>query len=156
MKIELDNLEQFSVSLDDYFAKWLFVNQDESLPSLEFQDQIFALTKEAANFLWNYESTIGINCSSKYFKEISTFDSSRVDQQLIKKYLYNLRIPFSNRVFIAMQPDMGFVMTWKMVIKYSDKIFWANDQTVWDRTLDWKLEYNHDGEFTFGRQRLFF
>jgi hypothetical protein len=69
--------------------------------------------------------------------------------------LYNLGIPFGQKVFISQNPDIGFVLTWKMVIKYSHRLFWANDQTVWDKTMNWKLEFHHDGEFTFGKDLIY-
>jgi hypothetical protein len=118
MKITLDNIEQFSVSLDDYIAKWIFTDEIGELASDEHKDQIFPLTEQAAKFLWDFDLQLGIHCTEKYFKTITTFDSSSADQTTIKKYLYNLGIPFSQKVFIAMQPHLGFVLTWKMVIKY--------------------------------------
>lgn len=155
MKIDLENIEQSSISLKEFDRKWLFTDEDGNLASKEHQDQIFILTKEASIFLWDVESEYGILSSEKYFKNISNFDSSFSDNKEIKKYLYNLGVPFDHKVFISMQPTSGFVLTWKMVIKYSHRIFWANDQTVWDKTLNWKLEFHHDGEFTFGKDYIF-
>lgn len=155
MKVSLDNIEAFKIPLDDYISKWLFTDENDQLASKEHQDQIFPLTEEAANFLWEYEGRIRVFSSEKYFKHISTFDSSASTQQEIKKYLYNLGIPFSQKVFISQQPNAGFVLTWKMVIKYAHNLFWANDQTVWDRTWNWKLEFHHDGVFTFGKDLIY-
>ena len=155
MTLSLDNLEEFQVPLDEYIAKWIFTDENDQLASKEHQDQIFALTKEASNFLWDFEMKLGIGCSDRYYKSVSTFNSEFSDQQTIKKYLYNLGIPFSQKVFIAQQPDTGFVLTWKMVIKYSHRLFWAYDQPVWDKTLNWKLEFHHDGEFTFGKDLIY-
>lgn len=155
MKITLDNIEQFSVPLDDYIANWIFTEENEQLASDEHKDQIFPLTEQAAKFLWEFDMQLGIECSAKYFKTITTFDSSSIDQATIKKYLYNLGIPFSQKVFIAMQPHLGFVLTWKMVIKYSHNLFFADDQVVRDRTLNWALQFHHDGEFTFGKDNIF-
>jgi hypothetical protein len=155
MTISLDNIEEFKVPLEAYIAKWIFTDENDQLASNEHQDQISLLTKEASKFLWEYESMLGIICSSKYFKSITTFNSEYSDQQAIKKYLFNLGIPFSQKVFIAQDPDAAFVLTWKMVIKYSHRLFWANDQTVWDKTLNWKLEFHHDGEFTFGEDLIY-
>ncbi|MEO9477104.1 MAG: hypothetical protein ABJG41_16280 [Cyclobacteriaceae bacterium] len=155
MTISLDNIEEFGLPLDEYIAKWIFTDENDQLASKEHQDQIFPLTKEAANFLWDYEMKHGIESSDKYYKTVSTFNSEFSDQQTIKKYLYNLGIPFSQKVFIAQQPDTGFVLTWKMVIKYSHNLFFAHDQTVWDKTLNWKLEFHHDGEFTFGKDLIY-
>lgn len=151
----LDSLENYSVPLEASIFNWYFMDEEKQLPAKEHQDQIFSLTKEAAQFLWDYEMKLGLQCSAKYFKTIEVFDSRFVDQQGIKKYLYELGIPFDQKVFIAMQPDTGFVMTWKMVIKYAHTIFFGNDQVIWDKTLNWRLEFHHDGDFTFGRDLIY-
>lgn len=153
--ISLDNIEEFSVPLDDYSAKWIFTDERGELASDEHKDQIFALTNEAAKFLWDFDMQLGVQCTEKYFKTISTFDSGSVDQPGIKQYLYNLGIPFSHKVFIAMQPSLGFILTWKMVIKYSHTLFFAYDQIVRDRTLNWALQFHHDGIFTFAKDNIF-
>lgn len=155
MTVSLDNIEEFTVPFHDYISKWIFTDENYQLASMEHQDQIFPLTKEAAKFLWDYEMKIGIQSSDKYYKTVKTFNSEFLEQQTIKKYLFNLGIPFSQKVFIAQQPNIAFVLTWKMVIKYSHKIFCANDQTVWDKTLNWKLEFHHDGNFTFGKDLIY-
>lgn len=155
MKITLQNIEHFSVPLDDYIAKWIFTNENGQLASDEHRDQLFPLTEEAAKFLWDYEMQLGLECSEKYFKTISTFDSSLADQTTIKKYLYNLGIPFSQKVFISMQPTLGFVITWKMVIKYAHNLFFGFDLVVRDRTLNWALQFNHNNIFTFGKNLIF-
>ena len=155
MNISLENIEDFNVPLDNYISKWIFTDENNNLASQEHQDQIFPLTKEAANFLWKYEMNIGISSSEKYYKTVTTFNSNFSNQETIKKYLYSLGIPFKQKVYILMQPDTAFILTWKMVIKYSHRLFFANDQAVWDKTLNWKLEFHHDGEFTFGKDLIF-
>ncbi|MEM6877329.1 MAG: hypothetical protein AAF544_02125, partial [Bacteroidota bacterium] len=40
-------------------------------------------------------------------------------------------------------------------IKKSENIFHANDQIVWDNTLNWALYYHHDGELLFGYNRIY-
>lgn len=150
-KITLDELELHSVPLTDHISNWFFIDMNGQPASPEHQDQIWALTPEAAKFLWDYESSIRFLCSDKYFREISVWNGGLATYQEIKKYLFNLGIPFSQRVFLAIQPDCGFVVTWKMVIKYAHTIFWANDMSVFDRTSNWRLEFHHDGEFTFGK-----
>jgi len=154
MKISLENIEQFSVPMEDYISNWIFTDENENPASNEHKDQIFPLNKEAAKYLWDYDMNLGIDCSEKFFKTISTFDSSTKDRLAIKKYLYNLGIPFDQRVFIAMQPDTGFILTWKMVIKYSHNLFFAYDQVVRDNSLNWELDFHHNGLFTFGKDRI--
>ena len=98
----------------------------------------------------DFEHKIGIKCSPKFYNNITTFISDKTTPREIKKFLYNLGIPFSQKVFISVQPYCGFSLTWKMVIKYSNSLF--NDyQQVWDKTLNWKLECNDYGEFIFGK-----
>lgn len=146
----LDTLEKHAISLQNFPAKWLFTDKDECLPSVEHQEQIILLSIEAANFLWDMERKLGVDTVAQWFLKISTHDSSASDEKQLKKYLYSLGIPFSQKVFMAIQPDTAMILTWKMVIKYSDRLFHANDQTVWDRSMNWKLTYHHDGLFTFG------
>lgn len=119
----ITDLENYSVPLEASIYNWYFLDDAKQLPSQEYQDQFFSLTKEAANFLWDYERKLSIECSAKFFKTVEVYDCRWDNNQVIKKYLYNLGIPFDQKVFISMQPDTGFVLTWKMVIKYSDKIF---------------------------------
>jgi hypothetical protein len=155
MKITLENIEQFSVPLEEYGPRWLFTDEERQLASTEHQDQIFPLKEEAAQFLWNYEHLLGLESSDRFFKTVSVFNSELADQQTISKYLYNLGIAFDHKVFIADQPKTGFVLTWKMVIKYAHRLFWAKDQIVWDKTLNWRLEFHHDGEFRFGKDLIY-
>lgn len=155
MEITLDNIEQFSVPLDDYFAKWIFTDEHNKLASDEHKDQIFALNEKAAKFLWDFDMQLGIDFTEKYFKKITTFDSSCVDHTAIKKYLYNLGIPFERKVFMATQPNLGYILTWKMVIKYSHNLFFAYDQVIRDRTMNWALQFDHNDLFTFGKDYIY-
>jgi hypothetical protein len=154
VKMTLDNLELFAVPLENYIAKWIFKDQDGVPASPEHSDQIFALSNDAAEFLWKHETQLHVACTEKYFKNIATFDSNGKDQKAIKKYLFDLGVPFSQKVFIAMQPHIGFVLTWKMAIKYSHNIF-RYDQRIYDKSSNWMLEYHHDGVFKFGRDFIF-
>lgn len=155
MSVSLENIEEFSVPLEEYGPRWFFTDENRELATQEHRDQICPLTKEAAQFLWDYERSLDIDCSPRFFKTVSVYNSAFADQQAIKKYLYNLGIPFSQKVFIAYQPGTGFVLTWKMVVKYAHRLFWANDQIVWDKTLNWRLEFHHDGEFRFGKDLIY-
>jgi len=151
MLIDLDNIVQFSIPMDEFKGNWLFTDENNIPASEEHQDQIRILTTEAAEFLWNFEMSSVLVCSEENYKDITVFDSQYSNQKKIKIYLYDLGIPFKQKVFMPMQPHTGFVLTWKMVIKYAHTLFSASDQAVWDKTLNWKLEYHHDGEFAFGK-----
>lgn len=155
MKLSLDNIKDFAVPLDLSIIGQFFTDEDNLIPTDEHKDQIFLFKKDASRFLWDFEhKVLGIEANPEFYKTVSTYDSNNKERAEIKKYLYNLEIPFKNWVFIAEQPYLGFLLTWKMVVKYSSGIF-NEDQTVWDKTLNWKLEYHHDGIFTFGKDLIY-
>ncbi|MCR6639724.1 MAG: hypothetical protein NVV82_12265 [Sporocytophaga sp.] len=137
----------------------MFLDNETSSISDEHKDQIFALNSQAANFLWNVESQFKIFgkefFQGEFFQDNIKWNSEDKSDQEIKKWLYNLSIPFSNKVFVSIQPAWGFIMTWKMVIKNHDGLFRANDQTIWDKTLNWGLAYDHNDEFYFGKNRIY-
>lgn len=156
--ITLDNIEQYNVPLEEHSLKWMFEDSEKKTISEEHKDQIFALSPEAAQLLWNMESLFKIFgkdfFEKKYFKENEKFISSGKSDKESKKWLYNLGIPFSHKVFVSIQPQWGFVMTWKMVIKNFEALFFGNDQTIWDKTLNWGLAYDHNDVFYFGKNRI--
>ena len=154
MNISLENIEKFKVPLKEYISNWIFKDEHNQLASDTHQDQIFPLSKEASNFLWNYAMNLGLEVSEKYFKSITKFNSEFADQQAIKKYLFNLGIPFDQKVLIAQQPDTAFVLTWKMVIKYAHNMFFG-DQVIRDKAHNWQLEFHHDGQFSFGKDLIY-
>ncbi|MBN1968073.1 hypothetical protein JXM83_05435 [Candidatus Woesearchaeota archaeon] len=155
MKIDLENIGQFTIPLCDYKGNWIFRDENDKLASKEHQDQIMILNKDASKYLWDFEMGLNIDCSEKYFNQLSIFDCDYKNEKQIKKHLYNIGIPFGQLVFISMQPNLGFLLTWKMVIKYSHNLFSGCDQSVWDKTLNWRLEYHHDGLFTYGKDYIF-
>ncbi len=155
MKLGLDNIIQFSSPLDSNTINQFFVDADGMTPTKEHQGQIFVFKDEASKFLWDFEHKIArLEASPQFYKTITSFNSSGISVSDMKKYLYNLSIPFGNFVFISEQPHLGFMLTWKMVIKYCSGLFFDDYQQVWDKTLNWKLEYNH-GQFTFGKDLIF-
>ena len=152
MKPTLLTLENFTVPFSGHLQNWIFEDEEGNPAPVTHQDQIFLLDKEGARFLWDFEMMSEIVCTEEYFKTVSIFDSSTSDQQVIKKYLFNLGISFNQRVFISVQPDTGFVLTWKMVVKYAHNLFFGHDLYVYDQTFNWLLEFNHNDYFKFGRK----
>lgn len=155
MTISLDNIEEFKIPLENYSAIGIFKDENGNLAGKEHQDQISPLNPNAAKFLWDYEMKLGIKSTEKYYKNVSKFKTEFIDQEKIKKYLYNLGIPFDQKVFIVTQPEIAVVLTWKMLIKYAHNLFYAYDQTVWDKSLNWKLTFDDKGEFTFGKDLIY-
>lgn len=156
-EITLENLEGFCVPLESHPLKWKFEDEDGFI-SDEYKDQIIPLHPKAAQFLWNFESTqrqLGnIPKMQLHYKKTSEFYIGTSSNQDVKKWLYNLGIPFDQKVFWRDQPEWGFILTWKMIIKFSEDLFFGSDVVLWDRSLNWCLNYHHDDKFYFGRDRI--
>ncbi len=157
--ISFENIEQHSVPLHEHPMKWLFDDKNNLAPSAEHRDQVIALDPAAAKFLWNFERDMKISTFypdvQKYFRDVEEFSFGENMESEVKKWLYHRGIPFSNKVFLSIQPDSAFILTWKMVIHYSADLFFGNDLVVWDRTINWGLYYDHNDLFTFGRNRIY-
>jgi len=106
-------------------------------------------------FLWEFERTQkylnSISNIKKHFNEFNEFSFG--ENQQVKKWLYERGIPFDSKVFWVTQPEWGLILTWKMLIKFSDRIFFATDEIIWDKTLNWCLIYDHNDIFYFGKNR---
>ncbi|WP_306643937.1 hypothetical protein [Sanyastnella coralliicola] len=156
-EITLDNVAQFSVPLESHPLRWKFEDESGHI-SEEFSDQIIALNSEAAKFMWQFEGSqlqLGnIPKMAHHYKKISQLNCASASNTEVKKWLFNLGIPFDQKVFWIDQPQCGFILTWKMVIKFSDDIFFAEDVVIWDRTLNWCLNYFHHDLFCFGKDRI--
>lgn len=157
--LSIEKLEEHSSDLNDHPMKWLFESKEDRVTTEEHKDQIFALTQDAANYLWEYEKKMDIGKFypevNKYFQEVKIYTNEDQNEKALKKWLYNLGIPFKTKVFIPIQPEFGFVLTWKMVIKYCSKIFFGYDLIIWDKTLNWGLYYHHDEIFHYGTNRIY-
>ncbi|MEP5943914.1 MAG: hypothetical protein ABJ356_05090, partial [Balneola sp.] len=92
----------------------------------------------------------------KYFKNIDEFRVTKNCDSAIKKWLYNNGIPFSKYVFIDCdRSGQSVMLTWKMVIKYWEGIFFADDIVIFDSSLQWGLFYYHESEVYFGTDVIF-
>jgi len=157
-KITLENIHTFSIPLEKHPLKETFMGSENKI-SDEFEDQIIALTSEASKYLWNFKNTQrylnSISGIEKYFNENSKPLIGQNDSQKVKKWLYDRGIPFDQKVFGITQLEMGLILSWKMLIKFSGEIFFGNDEIIWDKTLNWVLAFHHDDVFYFGRNRNF-
>lgn len=158
-KITLENLSEFSIPLYNHPLKWKFENEEEKELSDEFKDQIIALNTEASKFLWNFESTQRFLNSrdglEKYFNEYSKCSYKEDESKIVKKWIYKRGISFDQKVFWAHQPDTAFILTWKMVIKFYENLFFASDEIIWDETLNWVLISDHNDIIYFLKNRIF-
>lgn len=155
MNLDLENITSLSVPLTSAIINEFFTDDNNLTPTEEHKDQILMFHDLASKYLWDFEhKAVRVEAKTKFYKTVTTFNSNGKSTSEIKKYLYNLEIPFSNWVFFAEQPHLGFMLTWKMVIKYCNGIFFDDYQQIWDKTLNWKLEYNH-GQFTFAKDIIY-
>ncbi|MDO1451297.1 hypothetical protein Q0590_33795 [Rhodocytophaga aerolata] len=158
-KISLENIERFTIPLEEHPLKWMFLDEEQNNHLREeYKAQIFPLDEEASVYLWNAQVQFKIFSeeffTQQFFQHNESFYIGDKTDKEIKKWLYQRGIPFSQKVFIAFQPSTGFVLTWKMVIKFWDGLFFS-DQAVWDRTLNWGFVADHNDVFLFGRNRVY-
>ncbi len=135
--------------------------------SREHSDQIHYLNHEGTVFIrhWMYDTKMfssmvhlgGMPFNEQYFNSIEhyhiprNYDTPGEFEQIVKKWLFKREIPFAKYVFFnSVESKHVLMMTWKMVIKFWDKIFWAEDVIVVDSSLTWSLFFNHHDEFYFG------
>ena len=93
------------------------------------------------------------------FKTVEEFDrfyGIQASKQDLKKWLFNKGIAFHTWIFVLMaanEPPM--LMTWKMMLKYVEYIFFGDDVMVFDKTLNWCLVYFHENQMFFGKDKVF-
>jgi len=145
--------------INQHSLKWKFADDNGDLPSQEFLDQIIPLSTEASNYVWNFEMSqkyLGSKfLDNGYFKDGEEYDFRGKTDKEVKKWLYKRGIPFDGKVFWITHPSCGFVLTWKMLIKFWEDIFTGSDEIVWDKTLNWTLAYNHNEVFYFSKNRVY-
>jgi hypothetical protein len=133
-KLTLENIEHFTIPLEEHPMQWIFLDKEQNnYLSDEYKAQIFPLNEDASLYLWNAQAQFKIFnkefFNEEYFQDNECFFIGDKSVKEIKKWLYQRRIPFSQRVFMAFQPQTGLVLTWKMVIKFWDDLFFS-DQMV--------------------------
>ena len=155
--ISFENLKENSV---DFPNVWTFLWSPEEAQKIpeEHKDQIFFLNEKASGFISEYfeSSKISDNwvepINKHYFQNIQKFKPNTAED--LKKWLFNRKIPFDNFVFLNLDRSNHIVMlTWKMVIKYTEGIFFSEDVFIFDKSLNWCLFFSHDDEFTFGSEK---
>lgn len=158
-----ENMSQFW--LEDFPNNWTFLWSPEEAQNIpqEHKEQIHFIDKEGTIFFnkWINSSRIysGLAfspCNREYFKTIEQFTITWNCEKKIKKWLYSKGIPFSKWVFIDYDRSGKTVMlTWKMVIKYWEGLFFADDLIIVDSSLQWGLFYFHESELFFGKDVIF-
>jgi len=155
--ISLDKIKDHLVPIDQHIRRWMFEDDNGHLAD-EFKDQIWGLTSTASEDLWEYEHNTRIFNDypnlTKFFKTVETINISTKSNSEIKQWLHERGVKYSTNVFNIQQPNAGFMLTWKMVIKHHEMLF-SSDTTIWDLSLNWGLACHHDGLCIFGRDRIY-
>lgn len=155
--IDIENIKQYEIERPNTWTIFGDPEDFDKMP-IEHKDQIIFLGKEADKYLdkfMNAAKLVDVNDDpfrKNNFKNVSKYYITE-DEQALKKWLYNLEIPFKTNVFLC--EDSFIYTTWKMVVKYSPNIFFRNDVIVFDKTLNWCLFYFHHDVLFFGRGNIY-
>ena len=160
--INFDNIKTYSIDFPNTWS-FLWSPQEASEIPQEHKDQIFFLNDEAGEFVRNYINSSKMVTgplwkpfNERYFKIIHEFEVIENCEKEIKKWLYNKSIPFDKFVYIEGDRSGQIVMlTWKMVIKYWEGLFFANDLIIFDETLNWGLFYFHEDRLYYGTDKIY-
>lgn len=158
--ITLDNVEDYAVPISEHPLKWMFESSTGVCASPEVRKQVIPLQKEAAKFLLDFQNTqkhiyTEICKESNFAKDELTFCCKKRSNEAIQKWLRSLNIPLDRKVFWVNQLNVAFVMTWRMVITYSDVLFFGTDEVLWDKTMNWQLSFSADEEFHFSNNMMY-
>lgn len=152
----------------EFPKKWTFLwspEEAEQIPN-EHKDQIHFLNEEGTEFVKKYlncSKMLGPNNDPKwnpfyknYFKHIKSIPIGGDSNKVIKKWLYELEIPFKKYVIVDLdRSGHAILMTWKMVIKYWEGLFFVDDIAVFDQSLNWCLYFFHEDYLYFGKDNTF-
>lgn len=149
--IDFQNIKEHKIERPDGWTCLGGPTDFDSLPN-EFKDQI------AGDFLYKYFKASKFHTGpmwepfkKKNFKYVEKIAADE-DAQTIKKWLYNRGIPFAKWVYVLPNySNVPLMMTWKMVIKNYETLFFADDVVIFDETNQWCLSYWHEDELFFGK-----
>jgi len=160
--INFENIKTYST---DFPNTWSFLWSPEEASEIpqEHKDQIFFLNNEASEFVRNYIDSSKMVTgplwkpfNERYFKTIQEFEVTENCEKEIKKWLYHKPIAFDKFVYIDNdRSGQSVALTWKMVIKYWEGLFFADDLLIFDETLNWGLFYFHEDRLYFGTKKIY-
>lgn len=131
------------------------------------QAQVFFLDRTATSYLFSFAGDQahlvtggGWDPFAKgNFRSVETCPHLLENEEshaLLKKWLYQRGIPFSNWIFILSDDyDHALLTSWKILVKYAPGIFFRGDVMVFDKTLNWCLYYFHENQLFFGKDKRY-
>ncbi len=163
--LNLENLKQFTIQRPD---AWTLLGDAEAFDQLPetHQAQLLFLDKAASKFMYDLLESSKLITGGlwspfakgnfKTVEEFSNFSDLEESKQQLKKWLFQRGIPFQNWVFVLPNyNDYPMLTTWKMIIKYGSRMFFADDITIFDASLNWCLLYYHDDKLSFGKDNIY-
>ena len=163
--IDLNNIKNFTVDRPEGWTLFGNAKEFDSLPGTH-REQILFLDKTASKYIYDFSTDAHLTTGGLWdpfakgnFKEVEEFsDFARTaeSKQRLKKWLFNRGISFRTWVFVLLNGNEGpMLMTWKMLIKYSDSLFLIDDVMVFDSTLNWCLFFFHEDKIFFGKGNIY-
>ena len=164
--IDLSNVHNFTLAHPAACSAFGNAKHFEALPEthkeqIRFLDKtarkyLFSFTNPSANLFtgdsWDPFAKGNFKTQEECDHLLNTTESNRQ----LRKWLFKRGIPFKTWVFVLFELyDDPIMMTWKMLVKYSDLIFFGEDVMVFDRSLNWALFYFHENQLFFGKDNIY-
>ena len=163
--VDLNNIKSFTVPRPEGWSLFGSAQEFDNLPETH-REQILFLDKAASKYIYEFSSDAHLMTGGlwdpfakgnfKQVEEFSNFSRTPESNERLKKWLFNRGIPFPTWVFVLLNGNEGpLLMTWKMLIKYSDCLFIMDDVMVFDNTLNWCLFFFHEDKMFFGKDNIY-
>lgn len=162
-----EEIQSLTVPFKENELHWRFEEEDDRIPYEEHESQIQPLSNEGAKLLSGLVSDSGIHDDFPFQKNrylsieqldldpVAFQDEFKRIETDVKKWFYELSIAFDRTVFVSYDSSHGYVMPWKMFVKYWRNIYYSisDDVTVLDDSMTWCLLLFHEDQFFFGTDR---
>ena len=113
-------------------------------------DEILILRRRDSQTIENLVGYGKLINSIREIEKIYIKESSELEEQRIKNWLYNLGIPFQQKVILL--NTQVVITTWKMVMKYFDSWTWS-DVLIFDESRAWYVFNFHEDVIYYGDNR---
>jgi len=154
------------IPLTEWRYAWRLDQYESALSQLDWE-RIRPLSAPSSKQLSDYLNASGIHDDFPFkkglFRRTETLalttvdhqDKLLVEDQQVKKWLYQRGIPFAAPVFLSYDNSNAVLTTWKMLIRHWRLFYYpiSDDLTVWDESMNWCLLFFHEHELHFGTNR---
>ncbi|HVA97682.1 MAG TPA: hypothetical protein VNG53_02210 [Bacteroidia bacterium] len=142
--------------MEDCQLKWRFTEKKYDLLQKKDLELLKPLDKLASTFLADYisNSTLHQNLPFKkgFFKTLEKAKVIEGNEQEIKKWLYQLKLPFDKEIYLSWDNQNAMIVPCNLLIKYFESFYYSSsdDLTVFDKKLNWAILFFHEDEIYFG------